>query len=170
VRIVPAIDPDLRAQLVSLYGEIMWLAARKNVTPSMARAWYTHVAAGKFSRRIRHFSGKVSAKAAANPRAVLRLEHHARIQTTLTQLVAAHLKRRRQNPAEFIRVILRCENVHIVTFAENYDAMKSDGSYQRAGIKLIAWNKLPERRRNVLWSKMLKGRVANAVKFAPPRK
>jgi hypothetical protein len=161
------VDPSLRKCLTSLYCEVMWLAAREYVTPSMARAWYTHVCAGKYSRRIRHFSGKVSEKAAKNARAVLRLEHHSRIQTTLTQLVAAHLRRRRPRPAEFIRTLLKCENVHIVTFSENYDALKSAGSYRRAGIKLVAWNRLPEARRRALWTKMLKGRVANAAMFAP---
>jgi hypothetical protein len=158
-------DKALRTQLTALYEEIMWLAARKNVTPSMARAWYTHVAAGKFTRRIRQFSGKVSEKAIGNPRAVLRLEHHARIQTTLTQMVAAHLARKKRDPAEFIRVIIKCENVHIVTFSENYAAMKSGGNYRKAGIRLVPWKKIPERRQKILWAKMLKGRVANAAMY-----
>lgn len=148
----------------ALRGE---LAARTKVTPSMARAWYTHVVAGRLSRRIRHFSGKVSHEAITDSKATLRLEHHARIQTTLTHLVAAHLKRKRPNPQEFIRVVLECENVHIVTFAENYAAMRNGGNYRRAGIKLIAWRTIPKERRQILWTKMLRGKVANATQFAP---
>jgi hypothetical protein len=156
----------IRAKLTAIYGEMMWLAARKNVSPSMARAWYTHVWADRLSRAIRHFSGKVSYEAMSDTKAVLRLEHHSRIQTTLTQLIAAHLKRKRPSAKEFIRIVLKCENVHIVTFKENYAARKSGGSYQRAGIKLVAWRSIPEKRRRVLWTKMLRHKVANASAFA----
>ena len=83
----------------------MWLAARQNVTPSMARAWYTHIVAGRFISRIRQFSGKVSQTAASDPAAVLRLEHHSRIQTKLTCLVTAHSKLRRPKPKEFIDMV-----------------------------------------------------------------
>ena len=162
------IDPDLRKRLLALYQEIMWLAARPGVTPSMARAWYTHVVAGKFIRNIRMFSGKVSRKAVvAKPSAILRLEHHARIQTTLTQLVASHLEHKRQDPSEFVRTVVECENVHIVTFRENYSAMSNNGNYRRAGIELIGWRSIPEARRHALWVKMLKGKVANADRFRP---
>jgi hypothetical protein len=159
-------ESAIRRELGELYEEIMWLAGRANVTPSMARAWYTHVVAGRLSRHIRHFSGKVSHEAISDTKATLRLEHHARIQTTLTQLVAAHLKRKRPNPQEFIRVVLECENVHIVTFAENYAAMKNDGNYRLAGIKLKAWGAIPKARREALWARMLRGKVANASMFA----
>ena len=164
------IDPELKAELSALYEEVMWLAARPGVSPSMARAWYTHIAAGKFVRRIRQFSGKVSHTAANDPAAVLRLEHHARIQTTLTSLVASHLRRKKPNKMEFIRTVIACENVHIVTFAENYDAMKANGDYRRAGIKLISWRSIPEDRRATLWSTMLRGKVANASQFAPKQR
>jgi hypothetical protein len=160
-------DSALHSELALLYEEIMWLAARDKVTPSMARAWYTHVVAGRFSRRIRQFSGKVSQKAVSDANTILRLEHHARIQTTLTQLVEAHLKRKRRNAKEFIRVVLECENVHIVTLKENYDAMRSGGNYRRAGIKLVAWRSIPRNRREALWETMLRGKVANAAKFGP---
>ena len=161
------IDPIIRNKLVALHEEIMWLAARPNVTPSMARAWYTHVVAGKFKRHIRLFSGKVSQEAISDLNAVLRLEHHARIQTTLSSLIAAHLKRKRPSAHEFARKVVECENVHIVTFAENYAAMSNDGNYRRAGIKLIAWRSIPAERRQVLWAKMLRGKVANAAQFKP---
>jgi hypothetical protein len=157
----------LRSELAELYKEVMWLAARPNVTPSMARAWYTHIVAGRFRRRIRQFSGQVSREAVINKKATLRLEHHARIQTRLTRLVQTHLKRKRPNPSEFIRTILEGENVHIVTFAENYAAMRHDGNYRRAGIKLLNWRAIPEPRRRVLWAKMLRGKVANADRFSP---
>ncbi|MEZ5465591.1 MAG: hypothetical protein R3F22_10295 [Lysobacteraceae bacterium] len=81
------IDEKTEKELSSLYDEVMWLAKRPSVTPSMARAWYTHVVAGRLSRRIRRFSGRVSQHAAEDPEATLRLEHHQRIQTTLTALV-----------------------------------------------------------------------------------
>ncbi len=160
-------DRMLRAELAAVYEEVMWLASRPNVTPSMARAWYTHVVAGRLSRRIRQFSGKVSREAIADPNATLRLEHHARIQTTLTQLVEAHRQRKRLNPTAFARVVLECENVHVVTFRENYDAMRHGGDYKSAGIELVAWRSVPKEVRQVLWSKMLRGKVANAGQFAP---
>jgi hypothetical protein len=162
------IDPTLRKELLALYEEVMWLAARANVTPSMARAWYTHVAAGRFIRRIRLFSGKVSRAAASDPSAVLRLEHHARIQTKLTALVRAHIMLKRPKPEEFIRMVLECENVHIVTFAENYAAMRADGSYREAGIQLISWRSIKRERRKILWARMLRGKVANASEFSLP--
>jgi hypothetical protein len=164
------IDPILHKQLTALYTEIMWLARRPNVSPSMARAWYTHVVAGKFTRRIRRFTGKVSHNAVVDSMAVLRLEHHARIQTKLTHLVSAHLKQKKANPSEFIDMVLDCESVHIVTFAENYAAMKHEGDYKHAGIDLVNWRDIPERRREELWRKMLRGKVANADKFKPQGK
>ncbi|MCX5723562.1 MAG: hypothetical protein NTX84_03385 [Nitrospirae bacterium] len=160
------IDPTLLDELLALYEEVMWLAARPKVTPSMARAWYTHVVAGRFRLRIRHFSGKVSHAAASDPLAVLRLEHYSRIQTKLTALVGAHRKAKRPKPEEFIRMILECEKVHIVTFAENYDAMRAGGDCRKAGIRLLSWHSIPRERRQVLWSRMLRSKVANAGEFS----
>jgi len=157
----------IRTELAALYEEVIWLAARPNVTPSMARAWYTHVVAGRLSRRIRHFSGKVSREAIANPNSTLRLEHHARIQTKLTQLVEAHLKLKQPKPRSFVRLVLDSENVHIVTFSENYAAMRNDGDYRKSGIKRVPWSAIPKVKRGVLWAKMLRGKVANAKEFAP---
>jgi hypothetical protein len=57
--------------------------------------------------------------------------------------------------------------VHIVTFSENYAAMRADGNYRKAGIKLLAWRSIPTERRQVLWLKMLRGKVANAKDFSP---
>lgn len=144
----------------------MWLAARPNVTPSMARAWYTHVVAGKFVKRIRHFSGKVSLEAISNPSAPLRLEHHCRMQETLTSLVGEHLKSKRPSKQKFIQTLIESENVHIVTFGENYAALRHDGNYRNAGIRLASWRSIPAATRQILWSKMLRGKVANADLFA----
>ena len=163
----PSVDRAVSSELAALYEEVMWLAARPNVTPSMARAWYTHVVARRLSRRIRYFSGRVSREAIANPESTLRMEHHARIQTRLTQLVEAHLKRKRPDPQPFVRLVLDCENVHIVTLAENYAARRNGGDYRKAGIKLVAWRAIPKKRRETLWLKTLRGKVANASSFAP---
>jgi hypothetical protein len=162
------IDPAVRTYLEATYAQMMWLAKQPDVTCSMARAWYTHVVSGKVTRRIRQFSGKVSRTAARSPEETLRLEHHRRIQTTLTKLVEHHKKSRTRDPEEFIRVVLRCESVHIVTFEENYAAMRAKGDYSNAGIKLVSWESLPLKTRRLLWTKMLRGRVANAGAFAVP--
>lgn len=163
----PTLDTTTKRELQALYREVMWLARRRNVTPSMARAWYTHVVAGRLCRRIRQFTGKVSRTAIASRNAQLRLEHHARIQTKLTELVARHLKRKRPDPREFIRVLTQCESVHIVTFRENYEAMKHDGDYRAANIHLVAWRNISRPRREELWRHVLRGRVANAADYAP---
>lgn len=44
------IDRAIRAELLAAYEDVMWLARRDGVTPSMARAWYTHIVAGRMSR------------------------------------------------------------------------------------------------------------------------
>jgi len=160
-------NPELGVRLRRLYEEVMWLAARPNVSPSMARAWYTHVVAGKFRLQIRQFSGKVSKNAASDPTQTLRLEHHGRIQTRLTSLVKRHCRQKRKDPSQFIQLILDCENVHIVTFDENYAARKSAGDYSKAGISLRAWDSIAKAKREILWSKMLRGKVANAADFKP---
>jgi len=162
------IDPTLQKELLALYKEIMWLAARPKVTPSMARAWYTHVVAERLKRRIRHFSGKVSLAAASDPSAILRLEHQSRIQTKLTALVEAHRQLDKPNPEEFIRLLLKWENVHIVTLSENYAAMRHDGDYRKAKIKLLSWRSIPKETRLILWARMLRGKVANAREFSQP--
>jgi hypothetical protein len=136
------------------------------VTPSAARAWYTHIMAGGLARQVRRFTGKVSSAAVSDPSAVLRLEHYARIQTTLTALVSRHLAQKRGRPSEFVNTVIRTECVHIVTFQENYAAMRHGGNYRRAGIKLVSWNRIPRAKRVRLWRRMLKGRVANAEDYA----
>jgi len=154
------IDQALRAT----YQEMMWLARRPGVSASMARSWYTHVRSGGL--RLTRFTGKVS-RAALNPKAELRLEHYRRIQTGLTQLVERHRKLKRPNAAEFIRFLRAAERVHIVTFHENYEAMKAKGKYKTAGIELVPWSSLTAPQRERLWKSMLRGRVANAQDYRP---
>jgi hypothetical protein len=159
--------PPVKYQLAAAYKQVMWLARQPGVQPSAARAWYTHIVAGRLARLIRRFTGKVSASAAREPKGTLRLEHFRRIQTKLTQLVARHVRLRRSRPGEFVALVMRCERVHIVTFQENYAAMRANGNYRKAGIRLRSWKSLPARTRTILWAKMLRGRVANARQFAP---
>ena len=158
---------DVDRKLRAIYEDVMWLARREHVRPSAARAWYTHVMAGGLARQLRIFTGKVSESAASNPRAVLRLEHYARIQTMLTDLVQRHVAFKRPRPVEFVESVRAAERVHIVTFAENYAAMRHKGNYRAAGIKLIPWSKIPHSRQTTLWARMLRGRVANAADYDP---
>lgn len=143
----------------------MWLAARKPYTPSDARAWYTHIAYLGVRRTVRRFTGKVSKAAALETGGAIRLEHFKRIQTTLTKLVERHLASGARDPDEFVRTVIDCEQVHIVTTAENYAAMKAKGDYVLAGIHLLDWSEIPLERRRTLWKKTLNGKVANAALF-----
>jgi hypothetical protein len=161
------LDPALRGELIRIYEEVMWLARRRNVSASCARAWYTHVRSGKVTRRLRRFTGKVSRSAAGARTVNLRLEHYKRIQTTLTALVMRHRKIKKPDPGDFIRVLLNCERVHIVTFGENYAVRRSGGNYRKAGVELLPWRALPPERQAVLWKRMLRGRVANADAYVP---
>lgn len=160
---IAVLNPALRRDLLAIYEEMMWLAKRPNVSAASARSWFTHVMAEKVKRRLRRFTGNVSESAAKDESATLRLEHYKRIQTTLTKLVEDH--RKKPSAAEFIRVLLDCERVHIVTLEENYAVMCAKGSYRKAGIKLVPWHKLSPERQATLWKKMLRGRVSNASKY-----
>ncbi len=144
----------------------MWLARRRGVSASDARAWYTHVRAEKLKRMIRSFSGKVS-EAALNDMGDLRLEHYRRIQTSLTGLVRRHVDEGLNDPDEFTALLLKCECVHIVTRKENYDIMRHKGKYAAAGVKLVSWKHIPADVRQNLWKRMLRGRVCNASSFGP---
>jgi hypothetical protein len=161
----PDLDPKLHAMLESIYEEIMWLSKRPNVTAGRARAWYTHIMAEAVKRKLRRFTGKVSEAAAAQSDGPLMLEHFKRIQTTLTTLVEKHRTEQRSDPNEFIKTLVEFEQVHIVTRAENYAAMRAKGNYQEAGIALLPWGKLSEKLRAELWQKMLRRKVANADVF-----
>ena len=158
------ISKDVKLELNAVYEEIMWLANRPGVTPSAARAWYTHIRVEKLKRRLRMFTGKVSVRASTQL-TDLRLEHFLRIQTTLTQLIDKHIKNDVYSSSEFIEVICRCERVHIVTRDENYSAMRAKGDYELAGIELVEWSSLNIEIRAKLWPKMLRGKVANASDF-----
>ena len=131
-----------------------------------ARAWYTHIASSRFRRHICKFSGLVSRRA-VEPGAVLRFEHFNRLQTVLTKLVARHLCEGISDPGEFIRVVIECEQMHIVTFRENYEAAMANGDYHKADIALVAWQDIAPEAQRVLWSKKLRGQVCNAEEFRP---
>jgi len=159
-------DPAIRLALASIYEEIMWLSVRPNVTPGRARAWYTHIMAESLKRKIRVFTGNVS-EMSLNQGAVLRLEHHHRIQTSLSKLVEKHKSDKANNVDEFIELIAKAESVHIVTREENYAAMRAHGDYETAGIRLLSWKDIPRPQQSDLWRTMLKGKVANARSYAP---
>jgi len=161
------INQELHAALRSIYEDIMRLASRPNVTPSRARAWYTHVMAESVKLRVRHFSGFVSETAAKPDSGMLRLEHYGRIQTSLTGLVARHLREKIDDADEFVRTVLELERVHIVTMRENYDVMRTKGDYAAAGVTLLPWSEIDMDRRQSLWASMLRGKVANAAAFLP---
>ncbi len=167
MKAVVEIPPTVHANLASIYEEVMWLAQRPNTSPSAARAWYTHVAVQPLRRYVRRFTGKVSRTAVMDEGAPLRLEHYMRMQTTLTQLVVQHLETGTRSATEFIRIVLECEQVHIVTLTENYAALKAKGDYLLAGISLVDWRDLTSEKQRALWKKVLHGKVANAAEFAP---
>ncbi|MBU1014770.1 MAG: hypothetical protein KKG99_17385 [Bacteroidetes bacterium] len=156
------IKSEIQKELEWVYEEIMWLARRPRVTPSSARAWYTHIASERLKRKIRKFTGMVSDRAISDFNNELRLEHYKRIQTKLTQLVKEHLEGNINDPEEFIKTVIECEKVHIVTLHENYAAMKSKGDYVRAGIQLIKWDDIELEIKRDLWDKMIRGKVSNA--------
>jgi hypothetical protein len=95
------------------------------------------------------------------------LEHFMRIQTTLSDLVHRHRDADLVDPDEFVRIITDYEQVHIVTRSENYAAMRAKGDYKVAGISLVPWQSVPLARQRVLWTKMLRGKVANADEYLP---
>ena len=159
------ISPELRQSLTYIYEEVMWLSVRPNVTPGRARAWYTHIMAESVKRKLRRFTGMVSANAADGSGEQLVLEHFKRIQTTLSELVERHRLQKIRDPNEFVEILIEYEQVHIVTRSENYAAMRAEGNYELAGIKLVSWKTLSLERRANLWRRMLRGRVANASDF-----
>ena len=71
------------------------------------------------------------------------------------------------NPGEFIRVVTECEQMHIVTFRENYEVVIANGDYHKADITLVPWADIPPETQRVLWSKKLRGQVCNAEEFRP---
>lgn len=162
------VEIDPAQALAAVYEEVMWLARRSGVTPSMARGWYTHIVANsELGRRVRRFSGRVSRAAVDDIGGRLVLEHPDRLQARLTALVETHVREGKAHPEEFINGVLAWETVNIVTFKENYEARKSGGDYRDAGIVLVEWCEIDTARQVALWKTKLKGRVANARAFAP---
>ncbi len=164
------VTTEVRAALETIYEEIMWLSRLPNVTPSKARAWYTHVMAGTLSRHLRRFTGQVSVLASESPNEPLMLEHFKRIQTTLSDLVERHRRDGRVFSDEFVRLVVEYEQVHIVTRSQNYAAMRAKGDYTAAGIELRVWSTIPPSRQTELWLSMLRGKVANARDYVPGTK
>lgn len=160
------LDPSTKQSLVQVYEEIMWLAERPHTTPSSVRAWYTHIASNRLRKHIRRFTGMVSEKAAYEDVPTYRLEHFKRIQTTLTQFVKRHVESGIRDPEEFVKLVLDCEQVHLVTIDENYAAMKAKGDYTEAGIKLIPWRDVPEGRSEIVLKKVLRGKISNYSDFS----
>jgi len=167
--VIPSASPTLNAQLTSLYEEIMWLRGRPNITSSVARSWYTHACAERFKKHVRRFTGRIS-KSSVDPEAKLQLEHHLRIQTSLTSLVEKHHTGNLRDPADFIDTVIKFEEVHIVTSAENYSARRAKGDYSLAGIELVDFHSLSIEDQSRLWRLMLLGRVANHADFNPNNK
>jgi len=157
---------DIREDLARVYEEIMWLSARPNVTPSVARSWYTHATSERLKKHVRRFTGFASQRSVESDED-LRLEHYLRIQSQLTKLVQSHKEKGTNCPDAFVELILECEQVHIATKAENYAAMKAKGDYSLAGISLVAWEDIDPERRRFLWRRMLRGRVSNYKKYDP---
>ena len=105
-----------------------------------------------------------------DPDAKLQLEHHRRIQTELTSLVERHHLAGISDPDDFIDTVILFEEVHIVTFTENYSARRAKGDYVLAGIELIDFDTLPIDDQQRLWRRMLNGRVANHAEYNPNKK
>ena len=73
------------------------------------------------------------------------------------------------DPQEFFQKVTNCEQVHIVTFQENYDVRKSGGDYVKAGISLVDWTDIAPEIQRELFTKVLRGRVSNAEDFEVKR-
>lgn len=154
----------INEQLATAYGVMMHAAGTGLFNATDARAIYTHVIGTKLKMHLRTFTGKVSRAAAADPEAKLILEHFHRLQHRLTVLVADHMKNG-PDAAAFIEAVRQMEQVHIVTFDENYAAHRAKGCYDTAGIELLDWQDLPEEVRRTLYRRKLRGAVSNAKQF-----
>jgi hypothetical protein len=171
------LDPALRSDLRDIYEEVMYLAGRPNVSPSLARCWYTHIWRSRDNKKkrrqplrlISNFTGYVSKAAAESESARLSHEHYRQRDTKLTELVKRHLhlKASERDPEEFIRGLQDWEHVHIVTRKENEAAKAWNGDYKLAGIELLHWSELRPERRKTIWQEKLRGQVANANDYAP---
>ena len=167
-----AFADDVVQRLNLIYEEMMWLAQRENVTSQNARAWYSAVRAESVKRKVRRFSGRVSAEAinlAAinNVEGALVLEHYLRVQASLSELLNYHVINGLNDPVAFVTFIYEHEKVHITTKAENQQIRLHGGCYADAGVELCDWVNIPEQIREILWSSKLQGHVANAADYAP---
>jgi hypothetical protein len=158
-------EQTINEQLATCYEVMMYAAGTALFNATDARTIYSHVIGPKLKMHLRTFTGKVSRAAAADPEAELRLEHFHRLQYRLTELVADHMKNGPDADA-FIKAVRHMEQVHIVTFDENYAARRSKGCYDAAGIELLDWQDLPEDVRRTLYRRKLRGAVWNAKQFA----
>jgi len=158
-------EETINEQLATAYGVMMHAAGTGLFSATDARAIYSHVIGTKLKMHLRTFTGKVSRAAAADPEAKLILEHFHRLQHKLTVLVADHMKNG-PDAAAFIEAVRRMEQVHIVTFEENYAAHRAKGCYDTAGIELLDWLDLPVDVRRTLYKRKLHGAVSNAKQFA----
>ncbi|WP_225032558.1 hypothetical protein [Paraburkholderia sp. XV] len=158
-------EQTIDEQLATVYGVMMHAAGTGVFNATKARAIYSHVMASKLKMHLRTFTGKVSRAAAADPEARLVLEHFHRLQHKLTVLVADHMKNG-PDAAAFIEAVRHMEQVHIVTFEENYAAHRAKGCYDTAGIELLDWVDLSEDVRRTLYRRKLHGAVSNANQFA----
>jgi len=157
-------EQTIDEQLATVYAVMMHAAGTGLFNATKARAIYSHVMASKLKMHLRTFTGKVSRAAAADPDAKLVLEHFHRLQHKLTLLVADHIKNG-PDAAAFIKAVRNMEQVHIVTFEENYAAHRAKGCYDTAGIELLDWLDLPEDVRRTLYRRKLHGAVSNAKRF-----
>lgn len=157
---------DIDEKLGLCYDIIMLSAHSGLLNARGVRTGYTHWLGPELSNEVRRFSGYVSENAMKNRTHVgLVLEHFLRIQTELTALISKHMKCG-ENKAEFVMAVKHLEQVHIVTKEENTMLRRKEisGSYERAGIHLNHWQKVPLENRCFLRKKLV-GHVANAEEF-----
>ena len=160
---------DLDEKLALCYDIIMLSARSELLNARGVRTGYTHWLGPELSKEVRRFSGYVSENAMNNGTDVgLVLEHFRRMQKELTSLIKKHMECG-ENKIEFITVVKDLEQVHIVTIEENTVLRKKEisGSYEKARIDLIHWQKIPLESRKFLRKKLM-GKVANAEEFLAP--
>ena len=159
-------DP-VKEKLRYIYEDLIWLANRPHITPRQARAWYSQVLATTMVRQVRVFTGYVSLAAIDDVHQKLVLEHYNRLSFELSLLIEHHINNQINAPEEFIKLIDKCERVHITTDEENHKAKKEQGNYEAAGIQLHYWNSIETDKRRILWERKLKGKVSNSSNYSP---
>jgi hypothetical protein len=152
--------------LHQIYEDLMWLASRPHVSPCRARAWYSQVFATALAPKVRHFTGRVSRKAALDPMGRLCLEHYDRLAFNLSRLIESDLANGIRDPDAFVALIQRCERVNITTDEENHIVQATGGDYEAARVELLDWADLSQDLRVTLWKRLLRRRVANAQDYA----